>query len=118
MTFETNAPGVSIPSFLAEKYPDQMTIVIQYQFRDLTVDPDEFSVVLQFNGQPCQLRVPFAALTSFADPSVKFGLQFKVQETGESAAVPPAGSRPDVAVEEADTPRTADVVTLDSFRKK
>ncbi len=121
LTFETKAPGVVIPSFLAEKHPDQMTIVIQFQFHDLTVANDEFSVVLQFGGQSCQLRVPFAALTAFVDPSVKFGLQFKVHDLIQTAEVQPAGNTSDAASEAASDsgePRTADVVTLDSFRKK
>ena len=116
LTFETAGTGVEIPAFLAEKYPDQMTIVLQYQYENLLVDDEMFTVDLQFSGQRCHLTVPFAALTAFVDPSVKFGLQFKV-EGAESGATPDDATA--AAVTAADEQeKTAEVVTLDSFRKK
>ena len=77
ITFLTNHKGVEIPLYLHDQYPDELTIVIQHQFWDLEVNEKDFSVYLSFNKTREQLRVPFEALTSFADPSVKFGLQFK-----------------------------------------
>jgi uncharacterized protein len=91
ITFKTGAPGVAIGEQLRSKYPDEMTIVIEHQFWELTVTPDEFAVTLSFNNRPERLTIPFAAITAFADPSVKFGLQF--QETPSEAA-PQAGPQP------------------------
>ncbi len=118
LTFETRAPNVEIPQFLLEKYPDQMTIVIQYQYENLLVSEEAFEIDLHFSGRRCRLRIPFAALTAFVDPSVKFGLQFKLEGatgTGQSAAEPTAADTPAAAEEQE---KSAEVVTLDSFRKK
>ncbi len=119
LTFETGAPGVEIPSFLVEKYPDQMTIVIQYQYESLLVDDDSFALRLQFSGQPCQLHIPFSALTAFVDPSVKFGLQFKVDgmdNAGQADVESKTSANTSAPADEVE--KTAEVVTLDSFRKK
>jgi hypothetical protein len=94
ITFKTGAPGVVIGEQLRTKYPDEMTIVIEHQFWELTVTPDAFAVTLSFNNRPERLTIPFTAITAFADPSVKFGLQF--QETPSEAppqAGPPAGQQ-------------------------
>lgn len=77
ISFVTKYPGVTISDKLRVKYPYEMTIVLQYQFEDLEVQEDSFSVVLTFDGQKEKVVVPFASLTAFADPSVKFGLQFR-----------------------------------------
>ena len=76
ITFKTAAPGVEAPDFLRTRYPDELTIVLQHQFWGLEVEDDSFSVTLSFNKVGHRIVVPFAALTSYADPSVKFGLQF------------------------------------------
>src|SRR5437879_2764178 len=76
ITFKTRAPGVSIPKHLAERFPDEMTIVIQHRFWDLKVEDDGFTVGLSFGGVPATLRVPFAAVTQFHDPAVEFALTF------------------------------------------
>jgi len=76
ITFKTRAPGVSIPKHLADRFPDEMTIVIQHRFWDLKVDEDEFTVGLSFGGVPATLQVPFAAVTQFHDPAVEFALTF------------------------------------------
>ncbi len=78
ITFHTDFPGVEMPEYLREKYPDEMTIVLQYQFDELTIKNEWFSVILSFNNVPEKKVVPFDAITGFADPSVKFGLQFHV----------------------------------------
>ena len=78
ITFFTNHPGVKIPEYLLEKYPEEMTIVLQHQFEDLFIKPDHFGVTLSFNNVPEPMVIPFDAVTGFADPSVKFGLQFQV----------------------------------------
>jgi uncharacterized protein len=82
ITFKTQAPGVSIPSHLTEKFPDEMTIVLQNRFWDLVVGDEGFSVKLSFNQITSQLDIPYSAITAFVDPSVDFGLQFHVEDTG------------------------------------
>ena len=77
ITFKTGAPGVSIPAHLKERFPDEMTIVLQNKFWDLTVDEAQFSVGLSFNQVPAKLVIPFGAITAFVDPAVDFGLQFQ-----------------------------------------
>ena len=117
VTFRTRAPGAIVPKSLLTKYPDEMTIVLQHQFRALEVGEDAFSVNLSFQSRSERLRIPFAAVTTFADPSVNFGLQFEVptappaEVTALPAQVPPP--------EPAEPARpAAEVVTLDKFRKR
>ncbi|MGH7123731.1 MAG: SspB family protein [Stellaceae bacterium] len=121
ITFKTRAPGVTIPDHLLGKYPEEMTIVLEHQFWDLEVTEETFAVTLSFNNKPARLTIPFAAISTFADPSVQFGLQFKQGEAGALAAAPQAaGPAADPAKPKAKaaggTP--GEVVTLDSFRKK
>ncbi len=78
ITFLTDHPGVAMPDHLRAHYPGEMTIVLQHQFWGLEVSPDTFGVTLSFANKPERLTVPFAAVTAFADPSVRFGLQFDV----------------------------------------
>jgi hypothetical protein len=117
VSFRTDVPGVALPDYLLDKYPDEMTIVLQHQFSGLQVGDQEFSVTLSFQNRPEQLTIPFAAVTSFADPSVKFGLQFEVPAMEpRNTAAPPVN----VSAEEAPKPprQAAEIVTLDKFRKK
>lgn len=127
ITFDTDYPGVMIPDTLQKRYPEEMTIVLQHQFWDLEVEEDRFSVVLSFDNVRNSLLVPFAALTAFADPSVKFGLQFRhagmVQKAREEKkpakgekGKPAKAAKPSKAAKKG-TPAN-NVVSLDSFRKK
>ena len=122
--FATRMPGVVIPDHLHARYPDEMTIVLQHQYWDLEITEHGFSVTLSFQKQLERLVVPFAAVRSFADPSVNFALEFAVPE-GTPAT---AGSLP-VLVEAPPTPPdkptdkptdkpAGEVVALDSFRKR
>jgi hypothetical protein len=87
ISFKTQAPGVSIPPDLVEKYPDEMTIVLQHQFWDLAPGETFFSITLRFGGQPKRLSMPYGAVTRFYDPSVQFLLQFEpTNEVGEPSA--------------------------------
>lgn len=88
IAFRTDHPGVAMPSFLRERYPQEMTIILQNQFWDLTVFPDSFAVELKFNASRHALTVPFAALTSFVDPSAELALRFEAEP---AAAVGGAG---------------------------
>ena len=82
ITFKTKAPGVTIPAHLSERFPDEMTIVMQNKFWDLAVDDNGFSIGLSFNQIPAKLAIPFAAITAFVDPAVDFGLQFQAAVQG------------------------------------
>ena len=112
--FETRAEGVSIPQFLTEAYPQRMTIVLQHQFQDLSIDEDSFAVTLWFKGKQARLQVPFYAVTSFADPSVQFGLRFDAPAVEMKAA--PA--EPIAKASEEAPAKGASVLQLDAFRKK
>jgi hypothetical protein len=83
ITFKTQAPGVNIPTWLAERFPDEMTIVLQHKFWDLKISEDLFEVSLTFNQVPAHLVIPFAALRFFVDPAVNFSLEFQVQDSGD-----------------------------------
>jgi hypothetical protein len=87
ITFKTGAAGVDIPKHLTERFPDEMTIVIQNRFWDLKVGEDGFEVGLSFNQAPAKLVIPFSAITGFVDPAVNFALQFQAQadESGPQA---------------------------------
>lgn len=117
ITFKTDAAGVSGPTDLLSKYPDEMTIVLQHQYWDLAPGETFFSVTLKFGGQPKRVSVPYAAVTRFYDPSVQFLLQF---ETPASAATPQAAAPEETAEAEPAEPvdPAAKIVSLDQFRKK
>lgn len=105
VTFRTGAPGVRLSQRLREKHPEEMTIVLQHQFWDLSVSDHAFEVGLSFSGVPERLLVPFDAITTFFDPSVQFGLKFETQDAPEEAEVP---QEPETA--DAPTPLPAKVV--------
>ena len=130
ITFHTDFPGVRIPKRLKERYPEEITIVLQHQFWDLLVGEEHFEVTLSFDKKSELLVVPFAAISAFADPSVKFGLQFAVEEIEEDEdsaealrlAVDDAvadSELEDEAKNDSAPAHTgsAEVITLDAFRK-
>jgi len=110
IAFRTRAPGVDIPKHLLERYPEEMTVVIQHRYWDLLVDDEGFQIGLSFNQVPAKLRIPFSAITGFVDPAVNFALQFNAP-TDVEAPPPPEPEPP------ADDPG-GNVVTLDRFRRK
>lgn len=128
--FLTGAAGVSIPDHLREDYPERMTIVLQHQFDSLSVDEDGFRVTLWFKGKEAHLEIPFSAVTSFADPSVQFGLRFEAEledEAGDEPSDAQTGAADEAGseiAEDSDGKETndggdgADIVSLDAFRKK
>jgi hypothetical protein len=140
ITFLSTADGVKLSPRLLAQYPEEMTIILQHQFWDLVVTEDRFEVGLSFGGIPERLVVPFAAIKSFLDPSVQFGLEFQPSEaaaetsTANLPAVPAASALPvpaPAATAESKTDATeepdkepaksgegAEVVRLDRFRKK
>ncbi len=146
ISFRSGDPGVELPEYLRAKYPEEMTIVLQHQYWDLILHDDSFEVTVSFNKQQERIKVPFAALSAFVDPSVRFGLQFdrrdKAGEKLDAASAPVGAAEPtplpvpekrppaaegsdaeapaEAAAEDAAKPEDAasKVVKLDSFRKK
>lgn len=134
ITFVSTADGVKLSPRLLAQYPEEMTIILQHQFWDLVVTEDRFEVGLSFGGIPERLVVPFAAIRSFLDPSVQFGLQFEPSDADAAADAPGAKlpavpvpsalpvAAPSPAAEDKDEPAKpsegAEVVRLDRFRKK
>jgi hypothetical protein len=147
VSFRTNDPGVDIPAQLRSRYPNEMTIVLQHQFWGLDVGEDAFGVTLSFSDVPERLTIPYSAISAFADPSVRFGLQFdSIQGEGgdvvtpmaapeqrQQPAEPSAADSPfapvevasrtgeaadDEAPEEEEAPAGGKVIMLDPYRKK
>ncbi len=127
ITFLTDYPGVKIPDYLKERYPGEMTIVLQYQFSDLMVNSERMEVTLSFNNVPERLVIPLASISIFADPSVNFALQFQplgdamededllLQEFPDDDD--PDGSPSGPGGKSGDE-KTGEVISLDNFRKK
>jgi uncharacterized protein len=127
ITFMTDFPGVEMPEYLREQYPEEMTIVLQYQFYGLEASEDRFTVTLSFNNVPERLVIPTEAVTIFADPSVNFALQFQpmedIDEDEDDLPPPPPPSKPgknDAGKRTKAVKKDGDskVVALDTFRKK
>lgn len=129
ITFRTSDDKVEIPDYLRADHPDEMTIVLQYQYDALDVDDDAIYTTLRFNGKPESMIIPLSSIVSFADPSVNFGLQLKManlddedleyeiemelEDAGASDGLSPG------QIEDEDKERTTgEVIALDAFRKK
>ncbi len=115
ITFKTQAPGVAIPRHLVERFPDEMTIVLQHKFWNLKVHESGFEVGLTFNQVPAQLVIPYGAITAFVDPAVNFALQFQAQGGGNGPEPHDTAENdaPDVIREDG-----SNVVTVDFGKKK
>ena len=116
ITFKTLSPGVEIPKHLTERFPDEMTIVLQNKFWDLRVHKDRFEVGLSFNQVPAKLVIPFAAVTGFVDPAVNFALQFQAQGAEDGPEPHEHAENDGVAPEPA--AGGSNVVSVDFGRKK
>ncbi len=118
ITFDTTHPGVDMATSLRERYPGEMTVVLQNQFDDLAVMKDRFSVTLSFGNVPYPIVIPFDAIKTFADPSVNFGLKFDAQEevdtSGRDEPTEPHAPKGPTPVKPAGD---GEVVSLDKFRK-
>jgi hypothetical protein len=110
ITFDTQHPDVGLADWLAERYPSEMTIVLQNWFADLDAGEDGFAVTLNFGDQPEPLFVPYDAIKTFVDPSVEFGLRFETQAQAPHDEAP-------APRDEAAPQGSAEVVSLDKFRK-
>ncbi|HTH29074.1 MAG TPA: ClpXP protease specificity-enhancing factor SspB [Sphingobium sp.] len=116
ITFKTQAPGVSIPRHLVERFPDEMTIVLQHKFWDLKVNADLFEVGLTFSQVPAHLVIPYAAISAFVDPAVNFALQFQV--SGANEPEPHDDAENDAPDIDGDDSSGSNVVTVDFGKKK
>ena len=113
ITFDTQHPEEQMADWLKERYPTEMTVVIQHWFENLSVNDEGFSVTLNFGNNPEPMVIPFDALRTFVDPSVEFGLRFETQEQDEDE------DDEDIEVEAEEEParQDAEIVSLDQFRK-
>ncbi len=121
ITFKTGAAGVDIPADLKERFPDEMTIVLQNKFSDLVVGEDGFGIRLSFNQVPASLQIPFSAITAFVDPAVDFGLQFQAMDDGEQESHDQAendGSEADGVSRIRSSDDGSNVVTVDFGKKE
>jgi len=118
ITFDTRHEDVDIADWLKDRYPEEMTIVVQNWFDDLRVDDEGFWITLNFGDSPEPLRVPFDAILTFVDPSVEFGLRFETQDGDDPDGGPSGHDGPDSPADEhGEEAHDAEVVRLDAFRK-
>jgi hypothetical protein len=126
ITFDTTHPDVAIADWLRERYPSEMTVVVQHWFDNLDIRDDGFSITLNFGDAPEPLNIPFDALRTFVDPSVEFGLRFEAEDDDEDEhglrSVDSDAREEAQPVTSTQEPKEkpkkdADVVSLDSFRK-
>lgn len=123
ITYNTDHPGVELPDYLRDQYPESITIVVQYEFWDLNIHDDHFEITLSFNNLHERLVVPFDAMTSFVDPSAKFGLQFtptmdtpshKPSQEASSSTKEPRKHKFEIPADAVE----GNVISFDAFRKK
>lgn len=130
ITFDTSHPDAELADWLSDRYPGEMTVVMQHWYDNLDVTPDGFSVTLNFGDAPEPLYIPYDAIKTFVDPSVEFGLRFETQSDEDEAAAgtgtptaPLPAIKPDDKLPattekpKKDDTKDAEVVSLDSFRK-
>ncbi|MDF2143124.1 ClpXP protease specificity-enhancing factor SspB [Paenirhodobacter sp. CAU 1674] len=114
ITFDTRHPDAELADWLRERYPEEMTVVIQHWYENLIVTDDGFSITLNFGDSPEPMYIPFDAITTFVDPSVEFGLRFETQDYDDEDEE----DDEDEVAEDAPAQRgEAEVVSLDKWRK-
>ena len=118
LTFRTKAPGVKIADYLVERFPEDMTIVIQHQYWDLEVHDGHFEIILKFSGVPQHLFIPYSAITRFVDPSVNFGLTFESPNKDETVIAPASDVAGHAEAAAPGEEPVGTVVNLDAFRRK
>jgi uncharacterized protein len=129
ITFKTDHPGVTMPDYLRERYPDTISVMPPYEFWNLEVEDDHFSVSLSFSEVREHLTIPFLAVTAFVDPFAKFQLKFEAQMESDAATLhkrdkqpahlkPAESSKAEAKDDAKDKSKSGEVVTLDAFRKK
>ena len=119
ITFDTRHPDAQLADWLRERYPEEMTVVMQHWYDNLAVDQDGFAVTLNFGETPEPLYIPYDAIKTFVDPSVEFGLRFETAEDDVEDEQPEDTTAPEEEMTTAETTEKTDaeVVSLDSFRK-
>ena len=121
ITFDTTHPDVQLADWLSDRYPEEMTVVIQHWFDNLEVRDDGFSITLNFGDQPEPIQIPFDAIQTFVDPSVEFGLRFEnqdmdeIEEEAEADETEPSAEATETS--DAEPRQEAEVVSLDQFRR-
>ena len=118
ITFDTSHPDAELADWLSDRYPGEMTVVMQHWYDKLEVTEEGFSVTLNFGDAPEPMYIPYDAIRTFVDPSVEFGLKFEQQEPGQQDEDEdlPQQDESELKVEE-EAPKAAEIVSLDSFRK-
>ena len=121
ITFDTSHPDAELADWLSDRYPDEMTVVMQHWYDGLDVGDDGFAITLNFGDAPEPLYIPYDAIRTFVDPSVEFGLRFEQQETEEEDVAEDETTldqTDEAELEVAEEPvKDAEIVSLDSFRK-
>ena len=120
ITFDTAHPDAELADWLSDRYPGEMTVVMQHWFDNLQVNDDGFAITLNFGDAPEPLYIPYDAIRTFVDPSVEFGLRFEQQESEEENEEPtalPEGKEPEPTEAPEKKSGNADIVSLDAFRK-
>lgn len=117
VSFRSQAPGVVVPSFLRDRYPEEVTVVIQHQYWELDIDDDGFGVTLAFDASRQRVAVPWEAVTAFIDPVAEFALRFQTVEEARAQAER-AGDEQEGDAAPGSPDATADVVNIRQFRKK
>jgi uncharacterized protein len=121
ITFDTTHPDAELADWLSDRYPEEMTVVIQHWFSNLDVGDDKFGITLNFGDSPEPLVIPYDAIKTFVDPSVEFGLRFESAEGEDDDPIDLLPINTDSAKEPEPEPETAktdaEIVSLDSFRK-
>lgn len=119
ITFDTMHPDVEIADWLSDRFPGDMTVVIQHWFADLTVTDEGFTITLNFGDNPETLYIPYDSIQTFVDPSVEFGLRFESQHEAKIEEIPEAPVEEMVEPDDEDPHerKEAQVVSLDQFRK-
>ena len=118
ITFDTSHPDAELADWLSDRYPGEMTVVMQHWYDKLEVTEEGFSVTLNFGDAPEPMYIPYDAIRTFVDPSVEFGLKFEQQEPGQQDEDEdlPQQDESELEVEE-EAPKAAEIVSLDRFRK-
>lgn len=117
ITFDTMHPDVEIADWLSDRYPEEMTVVVQHWFDNLNVTDDGFAITLNFGDSPEPLYIPYDAIRTFVDPSVEFGLRFETQEHDDDPEPEGAPMAENVEPDAEKSKKDAEIVRLDSFRK-
>ena len=117
ISFDTSHPDAELADWLSDRYPGEMTVVIQHWYDKLEVGEEGFSITLNFGDAPEPMYIPYDAIRTFVDPSVEFGLKFEQQQSSAESDAPLLQEDESELEVPEDAPKAAEIVSLDSFRK-